>query len=121
MTFPFTCSACGHVNHFGWSQVGQKSSCGGCRRTITVPAPMETVGEAVPPPPALKFRCPSCNRKFATKPELAGQKVRCNGCGAGVRVPWADEESVNQTSRTGVKSYAGRDESRPARSGAEST
>src|SRR5262249_6923611 len=42
-------------------------------------------------PKRLKFRCPSCRRKFATKPELAGQKIRCTGCGAGVRVPWAEE------------------------------
>ena len=99
MTFPFTCSACGYVNHFEWSQIGQKISCGGCEKPMTVPVPMETVGPPEPLPARKStFRCPSCRRKFATKPELAGKKIRCTGCGAGIRVPRADEESVVQPS-----------------------
>lgn len=35
----------------------------------------------------VRFLCPACGRKYATKAELAGKKIRCNGCGAGVRVP----------------------------------
>ncbi len=49
MTFPFTCSACGHVNHFGWSQAGQKINCASCAKSMTVPVPMETVGESAAP------------------------------------------------------------------------
>jgi hypothetical protein len=60
---------------------------------------METMGDAAPAPRVLKFRCPACGRKFATKPELAGQKVRCSKCGAGVRIPWADEDSAAPTSQ----------------------
>ena len=101
MTFPFTCSACGYVNQFGWSQIGQKIQCAGCEKTMTVPVPMEAVGPATTPPRATTFRCPSCRRKFSTKPELAGKKIRCNGCGAGVRVPGGEQESVGPTSQIG--------------------
>jgi ribosomal protein S27E len=107
MNFPFTCSACGQVNHFGWSQIGQKINCVGCAKSMTVPVPMETVGPAAPPPHSLTFRCPACRRKFSTKPEMAGKKVRCNGCGAGVRVPEGGEESVGQTSRSATLSDSG--------------
>lgn len=57
---------------------------------MIVPAPMEAAGGADAPPAAVTFRCPACNRKFATKAELAGKKIRCTGCGAGVRVPAVD-------------------------------
>src|SRR5262249_20743970 len=93
MKFPYNCTVCGHVNHAVWSQVGQPFDCFRCGESLVVPAPMESIVE--PPqavaPKRLKFRCPSCRRKFATKPELAGQKIRCTGCGVGVRVPWAEE------------------------------
>jgi DNA-directed RNA polymerase subunit RPC12/RpoP len=110
MTFPFTCSSCGHVNHFGWSQAGQKIKCAGCARSMTVPVPMETVGESVPPPRPFRFRCPSCGRKFSTKPELAGKKIRCSGCGAGVRVPQGDENDNAQPSGAAIETYAGSSE-----------
>jgi hypothetical protein len=100
MTFPFTCSSCGYANQFGWSQIGQQITCGGCEKLMTVPVPMEVVGPAPPPRLAVTFRCPSCQRKFSTKPEMAGKKIRCNGCGKGVRVPGGDEEPVGQSART---------------------
>jgi hypothetical protein len=37
----------------------------------------------------VRFQCPACGRKFTTKADLAGKKVKCSGCGAGVRVPAA--------------------------------
>jgi hypothetical protein len=110
MKFPFTCSACGYINQFDWSQIGQRIACGGCEKTMTIPVPMETVGQPNPPPRAVTFRCPSCRRKFSTKPELVGKKIRCNRCGKGVRVPRDDEESDGQTSRTGTNDYAENDE-----------
>jgi hypothetical protein len=67
---------------------------------------METMSEAIPAPRVLRFRCPSCSRKFATKPELAGQKIRCTKCGAGVRVPWADEDFAKPASQPDVAAYA---------------
>ena len=93
MKFPFSCSECGHVNQAVWSQVGKEIECHRCGEPLTVPAPLESIAEpkAAPPPQRLKFRCPSCRRKFSTKAEMAGQKIRCTGCGAGVRVPWAEE------------------------------
>jgi ribosomal protein S27E len=119
MTFPFTCSACGHVNHFGWSEAGQKITCAGCAKTMTAPVPMETVGEkSAPLPRTFRFRCPSCGRKFSTKPELAGKKIRCNGCGAGIRVPQSEEGDA-QPSGTAIKTHPGSDDAtvppRPAR------
>jgi DNA-directed RNA polymerase subunit RPC12/RpoP len=106
MTFPFTCSACGFVNQFGWSQIGQKIQCAGCEKTMTVPVPTDGVLPATTPPRATTFRCPSCQRKFATKPELAGKKIRCTGCGAGVRVPGIAQESVSHASRTGASVHS---------------
>jgi DNA-directed RNA polymerase subunit RPC12/RpoP len=61
---------------------------------MTVPVPMDVVGPVTPPPRATTFRCPSCQRKFSTKPELAGKKIRCTRCGAGVRIPGSDQESA---------------------------
>ena len=90
MNIPCACQACGFVNEADWSQIGQWIPCLGCGKTLIVPAPMETIGPEEPPKAVVKFRCPSCNRKFATKPELAGKKIRCTGCGAGVRVPERD-------------------------------
>jgi hypothetical protein len=97
------------VNQFGWSQIGLRIACAGCAKSMTVPVPMETVGPAVPRPRAFIFRCPKCRRKFSTKPELAGKKIRCNGCGAGVRVPHDDEEPVVPASRTAAPSVYGSD------------
>jgi DNA-directed RNA polymerase subunit RPC12/RpoP len=71
---------------------------------MTVPVPMDVVGPAAPPPRATTFRCPSCRRKFSIKPELAGKKIRCTGCGAGVRVPESEQESAGQA--TPGKSHA---------------
>jgi hypothetical protein len=110
MKFPFTCSACGYINQFDWSQIGQRISCGGCEKTMTIPVPMETVGPTSPPPRAVTFRCPSCRRKFSTKPEMVGKKIRCNRCGKGVRVPQDAEESGGQTSRTGANGSPESDE-----------
>ncbi len=74
---------------------------------MTVPVPRETVG---PPAPSCRpgtFRCPSCRRKFAIKRELAGKKIRCTGCGAGVRVPADGEGSVAELSNSAVGSVSG--------------
>jgi DNA-directed RNA polymerase subunit RPC12/RpoP len=88
---------------------------------MTVPVPMETVGPAPPPPLAVTFRCPSCQRKFSTKPEMAGKKIRCNGCGKGVRVPQVDLEPAGQTSRTEMNRGSGSDHVQaPTRPAAES-
>jgi hypothetical protein len=73
---------------------------------------METIAEpqTAPPPERLKFRCPSCRRKFSTKVEMAGQKIRCTGCGAGVRVPWAEEAAEMPSSQPAVAVFARSDE-----------
>ena len=81
---------------------------------MTVPVPMETVSPVSPPPLTVTFRCPSCQRKFSTKPELAGKKIRCNGCGKGVRVPQGDFEPVGQTSQTATD-HDSRSEDAPER------
>jgi hypothetical protein len=99
MTFPFTCGTCGHVNHFEWSQAGQKKTCGGCEKSLTVPVPMGIVETVPEPARAFRFKCPSCGRKFSTRSDLAGKKIRCNGCGAGVRVPVGDTVSGTHKSR----------------------
>jgi hypothetical protein len=48
---------------------------------------MEIAGSEAEAGLAIRFACPACSRNFASKPALAGQKIRCSGCGAGVRVP----------------------------------
>lgn len=100
MTFPFTCSVCGFVNQFDWSQIGQQITCAGCEKPMTVPVPMDVVEPAVSAPRTTTFRCPSCRRKFSTKPELAGKKIRCTGCGAGVRVPGSDQDAAVDAARS---------------------
>ena len=107
MTFPFSCSNCGYVNQFGWSQIGQKITCGGCEKTMTVPVPRETVGPPASPSRPGTFRCPSCRRKYAVKRELVGKKIRCTGCGAGVRVPAEGEGSLAELSNSAVGSASG--------------
>jgi hypothetical protein len=57
---------------------------------------LETVGAVGVPETMLRFACPSCGRKFSTKARMAGRKVRCNGCGAGVRVPEGGWSAVAQ-------------------------
>jgi DNA-directed RNA polymerase subunit RPC12/RpoP len=111
MTFPCTCRTCGHVNDVEWSQIGRQIPCGRCGKTMTVPAPMETAGAAAEPAPSptLRFSCPACGRKFATKPEMAGKKIACNRCGAGVRVPQADAAAVAPSSRPAMKTLSGND------------
>jgi len=75
---------------------------------MTVPVPMETVGPVDQPARAVRFNCLACGRKFSTKSDLAGKKIRCNGCGAGVRVPLGDVDSVTPYSRTAMNTYAGK-------------
>ncbi len=94
MTLTCTCQACGSVSQAEWSRAGQSIACPGCGRSLKVPVPREVAGGADRSPLMVRFRCPSCQRKFATKADLVGKKIRCSGCGAGVRVP-ADESIVN--------------------------
>jgi hypothetical protein len=68
---------------------------------------MEIIGAAVEPTAALRFTCPSCGRKYATKPGMAGKKIRCKGCGEGVRVPAGDADSVLGPSRPAMKADGG--------------
>ena len=72
----------------------------------------ETVDTASEPVSFLRFACPACGRKFATKPELVGKKVRCSGCGAGVRVPEADGSPAAPSSRPALKTYGATDQPR---------
>jgi DNA-directed RNA polymerase subunit RPC12/RpoP len=90
MNFPCDCPACGCANPVDFSEIGRRIYCRGCGTPMVVPAPMEVVGPAAPPPAIVKFRCAACRRKFATRADLADKKIRCNRCGAGVRVPSAD-------------------------------
>ncbi len=64
---------------------------------------METVGEAGPA--RLRFACPSCGRKYATRPDMAGKKIRCNNCGGGVWVPQADGSPSAPPSRPALKTF----------------
>lgn len=36
-----------------------------------------------------RFHCPTCDKRYRWKPELAGRKVKCAGCGSKLRVPAA--------------------------------
>ena len=57
------------------------------------------------------------SESFLRSRRLAGKKIRCNGCGKGVRVPQGDEEPIGQSSRTGTNRDSGSDEMQaPARS-----
>jgi len=47
---------------------------------------MEQTGKVV----GGKFACPSCGKKYAWKPQLAGKRAKCT-CGATITVPQAEE------------------------------
>jgi len=87
MTFPCVCPACEHTNHVEWSRIGREMFCGACGKPFNVPAPMETVPRKSATKDLIKFRCPACGKKYSTTGKLMGQKIRCKGCGGGVRVP----------------------------------
>ncbi|MFO0954701.1 MAG: hypothetical protein U0835_26760 [Isosphaeraceae bacterium] len=90
MTFAFSCHECGHLNHAEFSWCGRSMHCGGCGTKVVVPAPREgKAGTAAPPVSAgsVKFACPSCGRKFSTKADLAGKKIKCGGCQQTLRIP----------------------------------
>jgi len=71
-----------------------------------VPAPRETVEGEVESELELRFACPACGRKYATKASLAGKKIRCSRCGAGVRVPVGDAIAVGEASRSATPAPA---------------
>jgi DNA-directed RNA polymerase subunit RPC12/RpoP len=97
MSSTLTCRACGHLNEFESSQPVNGSPCAECGKPLSA---------TQSPTAALKFACPSCGRKFATKPELAGKKVKCNGCGAAVQVPGGKTASVaSESSRPAMKTF----------------
>jgi hypothetical protein len=57
----------------------------------------------------LLFGCVVCGRQFSTNRALVGQKIRCSGCGAGVRVPatssisvWNDRSRVVLNAKSGI-------------------
>jgi serine/threonine protein kinase len=55
-----------------------------------LPAPDQLQSDlppAVPLPPPLLFRCPTCQHKLRVKSESAGKKVKCPCCGSAVEVP----------------------------------
>jgi hypothetical protein len=80
---------------------------------MRVAVPKENVEDASEPA-TVRFSCPSCGRKFVTKADLAGKKIRCNGCGAGVRVPQAEGSPIAQASQPTLASSASTDQARAA-------
>lgn len=101
MALQVTCRDCGHVNQIDMSRLPQKYLCNGCGVLGSIPAALGEVGNSAELS-VVRFKCPSCGLKYATKPELAGKKIRCKSCGAGVRVPEA--ESSQSTIETGKSS-----------------
>lgn len=119
MTFPFACRQCGHDNQAELGWVGRTIPCAGCGENLIVPAPIEPAegngGVGLVSSANLRFACPGCGRKYSTKPEMAGKKIRCGGCGAGVRVPGvsAAGAGASSPSRSALREFEGG----PARSG----
>jgi len=89
MTFTFACRHCGGENRATLAESGRAKACAACGRSVVVPAPAETAdgsGERPASGEAIRFACPDCGRKYATKPELLGKKIKCGGCGKGLVV-----------------------------------
>jgi DNA-directed RNA polymerase subunit RPC12/RpoP len=108
----FRCPACGRKFAIKASLAGQKIRCSGCGAGVRVPS---EEGSAVTPavaaesPPALvKFRCPTCQQVSEARAELAGEKVQCSGCGAGIRVP-AAKGAPAQSPRPALKTFGAAD------------
>lgn len=68
-------------------------------------APSAAASAAAQAEDAIRFNCPACGRKYATKPSFAGKKIRCTGCGAGVRVPGGSANGAAEPSRPALKSF----------------
>jgi hypothetical protein len=117
MYFPFNCLGCGHENHAEWSQIGRRVICLACGRAAIVPAPMEPVHGESRSGLAVRFACPVCGRNFATRPALIGQKIRCSGCMAGVRVPEGNSFPVEYASRVVLDALSGSSRAIPPATG----
>lgn len=50
--------------------------------------------------------CPACGQKYSVGPELAGKKIRCRGCGGGVRIPGATGAAAGSASPASPKKTA---------------
>lgn len=89
MAFQVTCRECGHINQIATPIRPNNYICGECGITGSLPAAPESLGNSTRESTA-RFHCPSCGRKYAINPVLAGKKVRCKGCGEGVWIPGAE-------------------------------
>ena len=111
----FRCPACGRKFATKAELVGQKVRCSGCGAGVRVPpADGDSVapsGAAERPPAMVKYRCPTCKQVSEARAELAGQKVHCSGCGAGVRVPVlaSNGSAAAQPSRPALKTFGATD------------
>jgi biopolymer transport protein ExbD len=53
------------------------------------------------PTPPIKFRCPSCEQGYTVAIEKAGSKIKCQKCGAKVRIPDAPTAKSKKKQSTG--------------------
>lgn len=122
MTFTFDCPHCGRANHADLGHVGRTAPCPGCNQAVVVPAPLEAadappgVASAGPSPTAVRFACPTCGRKFATKVGMAGKRVVCSGCGTKLAVPGGPPPSSSGAVPTRTDRPPSRADVRPASS-----
>jgi len=50
----------------------------------------------------IAFSCPACAKKLTVKPELAGKKIKCPGCGHVMEAPAAPAAVASQARRMAV-------------------
>jgi hypothetical protein len=104
MSIKFSCPHCQKVLNVKDQFAGKRALCPGCKKPLTVPAPvakpadMEAVAAALladapaPAAPApvqskLDFTCPFCDEKISVSADLAGKRTPCPECKRIVKVP----------------------------------
>ena len=89
MSISFACPNCDKDYTVEDGLAGLYVRCKECDHKLKIPnvlAAEETTSLAAGLAGKIEFRC-ACGKKYVTPANLAGKKVRCKGCGQGVRVP----------------------------------
>src|SRR5205823_377241 len=92
MTIRFACE-CGQQLAVRDENAGKRVRCTACSSVVAVPngtpAPRPAIEEPRRAPAAstIRFSCDECGKAIQTKPEFAGKKTKCPGCGAVLTIP----------------------------------
>ncbi|MBI3823829.1 MAG: hypothetical protein HY289_14260 [Planctomycetes bacterium] len=90
MAIHWSCPHCKTALAAPDTAAGQSAMCYKCHKDIGVIPSPQAPASAKEPAEAVIFSCSSCAKKLKIKPELAGKRVKCPGCGVIVSAPTAE-------------------------------